>query len=227
VDGNLPLAAAADLGGGDALELLEFLLDLLLRQTARQREVGVAEPLRRDGDAQDRILVRVVGQDQRTFRFVRERRRGDLRVEVAADLGHVGVPAELQRDVGKRAARNRGHRDEPAGGGEPFLEHLGDALVHVARTRARVLGAHRDRRIVEVGQQRDIESRVGDDAEHDGRQNEHQYGDRPACRPFERSVHSASRSSTSASSESVSWPSTTTSSVSVTPAMISIELSVS
>ena len=100
--------------------------------------------------------------------------------------------SELERDVGLAGARHRAHLAHVADDADRFLDGPRDEVLDLERRGARQLGADRERRVGEVGQQVDLQAQQRHDAEQQQRDRQHEDRDAPTDRELD-DVHGSSR----------------------------------
>ena len=139
LDLDLADLAAADVGAGDAVDALDLRLDGVVGEIV---ELPLVQPLAADRDLHDGDVGDVELDDERLL-DARRQRVQDLRHALRhLELRVVQVDAVVEPDADRREplprlaldavdARRRAHR---------ALDRLGDRLLDVGRTRARVEG---------------------------------------------------------------------------------------
>ena len=170
LDAHCRPVPAADADQADPRQLRDFL-----------RETGVGEIL--DLGQRHRLGGQCQGQDRcvrGVYLGIDRRRRQIRRQQVAGRvdrrlnflLGHIEteVEAELKGDHRGPGRARRGHLVEPRHLAELHLERRGHRRGHHIGTGARVEGLHLDRRIIDLGQCRQRQKTIGEDADqHDRR----------------------------------------------------------
>ena len=151
-------------------------LGVLVDAIQRQRVGG-------DGEVEDRHVRRVdlaVGRRYRHVRGELAASERDRRLHVLSGGVDVAVQRELQGDLGGPLGAGGGHLLHPGDGGELLLQRRGDRRSHRLRAGAGQLGAHLDRREVDVGQLRDRQLAIGHDPEGEDADHDQQGHDRAA-----------------------------------------------
>ena len=119
----------------------------------RQRQQRRGERQRNDGRVGRVHLAEARGSGQ--FRWQAAQGGGDLRLHVEGGAVDVAVKVELHDDVGVAVRRARRHQRHARDRCERALERSSDRSRHRLGIRARQLGGHRDRRVIDARQGRD------------------------------------------------------------------------
>ena len=185
LDGDLLLQTATHLHRSDSGDGLELAFDLLFGEVAQFAQTSRA---RGQPESQNGVERRVVAEDQGFVGVVRELSSVEAFADLAGLQREVGAPTKLEEDVGDSRSRDRGVVHQTGQHGDRFLDPLGDALLDIGRCGARILGAHRESRIRQIGKQADRQSAERDPTEHDDREDDHGDRHRPAHREREDAV---------------------------------------
>ena len=169
---------AADTDESDAGQLRHFLREPGL---AVILEVGQRQRLRSYRQRQDRCIGGI------DFRVNRRRWQiGGKKITRSIDrgldflLGDVErkIEAELERDHRRSGGARRGHLVEPRHLPELPLQRRGDGRRHHLRTGAGIKRLHLNRRIIDLGQGRQRQERIGDHARQHDRRHQERRADR-------------------------------------------------
>ena len=165
---HLVLVAAAHLHGCGALDGLEIRFQPVLREPAQRFQTldgVVALRLVEEGQAHDRLARRVEAQQQRTLRLERQLQQVELLADVDPGEIHVRAPDELEDHVRLPRPGDGANLADVADDPDRFFHGPRDQVFDLERRRARELGAYRERRVREVGQEVELESRQRHDPE--------------------------------------------------------------
>ena len=174
---------AAHLHGGHAVDAFERALDALLGDPAQADEVLVAlrgAERRPYPDAQDRVQVRVVAQDQRALSELRQLHVVQAIAHLLDRERHARAPVELEHHVAESGAADGGTAHQVRQRRQRFLHADRHAVLDVLGRGAWVGGAHRQRRVADLGQEVDGQLRERHDTEH--RERDEQHRDRDGTR---------------------------------------------
>jgi hypothetical protein len=176
-DMDLLLEPAPNPHRGHTLDRFEGTLDLELGQTPKPAQPLVAlelDPFAGQAQFEHRIKSRVESQDQRPFGLDGEENEIELLQGVLDGLGHLDPPAELEHHVGHPGAADGRDPTQPADHTERLFDGSADVVLDLLRGSARVLGANRQRRVAELGHERDRQPKKGEKAENHGGEENHQ-----------------------------------------------------
>jgi hypothetical protein len=181
-DVDLLLQPTLDAHGSDTFDRLERALHLQVGQTAQAAQSRLAlecGTFAGEAELEHRIERRIEMQDERTPRLVRQEHGVELLQHVLRRLGHVAVPGELEDDVADLGTADAGELHEPADDTNLLLDRAADVVLHLFRGCAGILGAHGGRGVGELRHERHGKAPVGEEAEDDCGQEEHEDRDRP------------------------------------------------
>ena len=168
---HLVFVAAADLDRGRTFDRLEVRLQPVLGEAPQRLEpvdavvAPACRPSSRNARRMHGLARRVEAQQQRPLGLERQLQQVELLAHVDAGEVHVRAPDELERHVRLAGARDRAHLAHVADDADRFLDRPRDQRLEFERRRAGQLGADRERRIGEVGQQVQLEARQRHEAE--------------------------------------------------------------
>ena len=227
IEGNLDLVLepSPDLDCGDTGDRLETLLQFVVGEATQLLEFGFVKHTTGiaagKAEADDRVGRRIEAQQHRLLRFQRQAEHVQLVTRVEAGHFHVRAPGELEDHVGLAGARYRVDAAHVLDRAECFLYRLRYQILHLDRRRALVLGAHGQGWIGQIGQQVDLQSGKGDQAEQHQGQRGHADRHASACGEFDE-VHCAPSSTcTCVPSRTAARPMVMTRSPSSRPSRIS------
>ena len=188
-DLDLVLVPAAHLDRGGAVHRLQVRLQPVVGEAAQALQpldaagfvrgglrelVGVDE-----GVAHHRLGRRVEAQQDRAARLERQLEQVDLLAHVDAREVHVRAPGEFEDHVGLARARHGTYRAHVADDADGLLDRARDQRLELERGGAGQVGADREGRVGEVGQEVELQPRQRYEAEQDDRDGHHQDGDAP------------------------------------------------
>ena len=168
-DEDLLLQPALDLDRGHAGESLQFPFDLILRDAAEREEVQIAiyaEP-------HNRIHGRIVAQDQGPFRVLHVE-IVELLPDVLGGEIHVRAPLEFQDHVRQPGFGDGVDAYELVDHAQSLLDGPRDGVLHLLGRRARILGAHGQGGVGDVGHEVQGQPLIGYQPEDHDRDHDHQ-----------------------------------------------------
>ena len=152
LDHHLLQLATVELHRSHAGDLLELALHGAIGGLAqhrevvdRQRDVAVLRGAQRE--PHDRLLRRIVAQQDRPLGGGRQRDAIELLAHLGHRLVHRGAPREVEHHVGLPLARDRLDLDDARYRADALLDRSRDQLLDLDRCGVGVDGAHRDRRV--------------------------------------------------------------------------------
>ena len=186
---HLVLVAAAHLHGGGALDGLEIRFQPVLREPAQGFQTLdriLARRLVEEGQSHDRLARRVEAQQQRALCLERQLQQVELLADVDPGEIHVRAPDELEDHVRLSRPGDRANLADVADDPDRFFHRPRDQVLDLERRRARELGAYRERRVREIGQKVELESRQRHEPEERDRHRAHDDGHAAADRKIDQ-----------------------------------------
>ena len=179
---------AADADEADARELRDFLREPRL---AHVLDFGERQGFRGDGERKDRRVGRIdLAIDRRRRQVGRQQivRRIDRRLHLLLGDIEAEIEIELQRNDRGAGGARRGHLVQPRHLPELSFERRRHRGRHHFRAGAGIKRLHLDGRIIHLGQSRQRQESVGDEARQQDRRHQERRTDRPQNEGF-RDVH--------------------------------------
>ncbi len=178
---DLLLQAAPHTHRGDALDRLQRPLHLQVRQTPQALQFqGRVDALAAGGKAQlqDRVQRWIVMQDQGAPRLIRKLHQVQPLQHILRGIGDIAVPGELQNHIADVRPANAAQFHQAVDHAQGLLQRPTDVVFHFLGSRSRVFRAHGEGRIGQLRQQGQRQLAVGQKAEDERRQEDHENGHR-------------------------------------------------
>ena len=172
LDLDLFFKTAGHLGGGDALDGLEILLDPALCEVAQGAEVTRS----RERQAQDRVEARIEPQDDRALGLSRQVQAIYFFPDLHRHEVHIRTPLELEQDLGGACPRDRVNTLQAAENAYGFLDPAGYEVLDLLGGAVGEICLDRDGGIGNVGEELDGKPRVTHETEGDDSEYRHDHG---------------------------------------------------